>query len=81
MRVTSAPVLLESWNETRQASDVRLHLFAQLGDHALRGFREKLRERVGSDALHQRGAEQNEDEREEILRLVLAEDVVHDEFR
>ena len=35
----------------RQAADVRLHLAAQVGDHALRGLREKLRERVGSRAL------------------------------
>ena len=64
----------------RQAADVRLHLQAQFGDHALRGLREELRERVGSPALHRGGAKQREHKREQKRNLVLVEDVVHDEF-
>ena len=40
-----------------KAADVRLHLEAQLGDHALRGFREELREREGSKPLNNGGGE------------------------
>ena len=38
----------------REASDVCLHLLAQLGDHALRRLGEKLRQRKRSRRLDQR---------------------------
>ena len=40
----------------RQAADMRLHLAAKFGDHALRGLGEKLRQREGSKTLDHRRA-------------------------
>ena len=53
----------------RQAADVLLDLLAQLGDQALAGFREQLRERERSDALDERRGQHGQHQRRQQLRL------------
>ena len=64
----------------RQAPNVRLHLFAQFRNQALRGFREKLGEGERRDALNNRGCNHGEDDRHKQIGLVLFDDVVKNEF-
>jgi hypothetical protein len=59
MRETSAAGLVGVVKGDRQARDVGLHLLAQVGDQALRRFREQLRQQKRGDSLHQ-GCGQNE---------------------
>lgn len=64
-----------------KAADVSLDLGAELGDHALRGFREKLREGVGAESLDEGGGENGKNDGNEEMDLALGEDVVDEEFR
>jgi len=61
----------------RKPSDMLLHFAAQLGDQALRGFGEQLREGEGGDALHQRGGHHGQDQRPQQAVVVFADDIVH----
>ncbi len=65
----------------RQPADVRLHLFAQVGDHALRRFGEKLRQREGSDSLHRRCRPDRQRQRHQQAHLMLAHHVIDQELR
>ena len=64
----------------RQAPDVLLHLAAQLGNQALALFGEQLGQGEAGDALHDGGGEYRAHQRVQQVRLVLVDDVVHQEF-
>ena len=59
---------------------MRLHLLAQVGDHALCGLGEHLGEGVGTQPLNDGSAENRQNQRLQILNLVLADDVVEEIF-
>ncbi len=52
----------------RQPPDVGLHLAAQVGDQALRSLREELSQRVRRNALHRRGADHCQHQRNQELK-------------
>jgi hypothetical protein len=54
-----------------EAADVLLYLLAEVGDEALAGFGEQLREGVGGDALEQGGGERRTDDLGQKTDLVL----------
>ena len=64
-----------------KAADVSLHLAAEVGNHALRGLGQQLRERVGGDALNRGRGQNGERQGGEQIYLALADDVVDQEFR
>ena len=63
-----------------QAPDVGLHLAAQLGDHALRGLREKLRKRERRKSLNERGCQHRKRQRRKKTYLTVQDDVIHEVF-
>ena len=73
--------LLPAFLDRYPEADVRLHLAPQLGDQPLRGLGEELRQREGRDALDERRADDGGEERDEHLRVTLADHVVDEELR
>ena len=57
-----------------------LHLAAQISDHFLRGFREQLRQREGSEPLNHGGGEDRQDDGSQQTNVVFADDVVDQIF-
>ena len=80
MRETSAPTLVGVEVLQRQAADVLLHAAAQLGDEALGGLGERLREGEGGDALHDGGEQHDSDQGHQPVGVMLADDVIDQEF-
>ena len=64
-----------------KAADVRLHLAAEVGNHALRGLGQQLRERVGGHTLNRGGGQNGERQGAEQIYLALADNVIDQEFR
>ncbi len=65
--------VVEGYGETAY---VDLDLHAQLGDEALAGFGEKLRERERSDSLNDRGKDDDADDDGQQAKLMLAHNVI-----
>jgi hypothetical protein len=65
----------------RQARDVRLDAAAHVGDGALGGHAEHLRNREGGDRLDDRRGAGDQRERQQQIRLVPADDVVYQVLR
>ena len=64
----------------RQPPDMRLHFFAQLGNHAPGRFGEQLRQCVGSKALNHRRRDHSQHNHRQQVRLPLQNHVVQQIF-
>ena len=65
----------------RRLSDMSWDCQAQPGNHALRGFRQRQRQRIRRGALDHGGRQHGQDERYEQIQLTLADHIVDQEFR